>query len=356
MAPARPAAGRARVGRRALAATTFIAAVVGVGVWGAVAPDGGPSLRTVRVAAVQGGGVRGLSKSQVDPAVVYAAQFAATAQIPAHDGGRPPTLVVWPEDVVSLDTPLDGSQAEKDLSSLAVRVHATLEVGVTETVPGRRFRNEVVAFSPSGALVGRFEKVHRVPFGEYIPYRGFFKHLADLSAVPLDAVPGHGDGVLHTPAGPLGTMVSYEVFYADRGRTTTRAGAQLLTDPTNTSSYLTSQVPTQEIAAARLQAIAEGRDLVQAAPTGFSAFVDHRGRVLARTTLADRAVIVADLAMRDGRTYYERAGDLPVLALAGLSLVGGWAAALGAEPERSRAARGERAARLRRRGRSAIGG
>ena len=142
-----------------------------------------------------------------------------------------------------------------------------------------------MAFSPAGKLVARFEKVHRVPFGEYIPYRGFFKHLADLSSVPLDAIPGHGNGVLHTPAGPLGTLVSYEVFYAERGPVATRAGAQLLVDPTNTSSYLTSQVPTQEIAAARIQAIAEGRDVVQAAPTGFSAVIDHRGRVLARIDL-----------------------------------------------------------------------
>ena len=65
-----------------------------------------------------------------------------------------------------------------------------------------------------------------MPFGEYIPYRGFFKHLANLSSVPLDAIPGHGNGVLHTPAGPLGTLISYEVFYAGRGWVATRAGAR----------------------------------------------------------------------------------------------------------------------------------
>ena len=64
---------------------------------------------TLRVASVQGGGVRGLRKSEVDPATVTAAQFAATAEIASHDGGRAPSLVVWPEDVVSLDTPIDGT-------------------------------------------------------------------------------------------------------------------------------------------------------------------------------------------------------------------------------------------------------
>jgi len=47
-----------------------------------------------------------------------------------------------------------------------------------------------------------------------VPYRGFFAHLANLSAVPLDAVPGTGTGLLPTPAAPLGAMISYEVFYA----------------------------------------------------------------------------------------------------------------------------------------------
>jgi apolipoprotein N-acyltransferase len=328
--------------RHAVTGVAVLAVVVGVVSWAAAAPDGGGATRTLRVASVQGGGVRGLRKSQVDPATVTAAQFAATGQIAAHDGGRAPSLVVWPEDVVSLDMPVDGTPIERQLAALAMQLHGTLLVGVTETVSAQSFRNEILAFSPGGRLVARFEKVHRVPFGEYVPFRGFFKHVADLSSVPLDAIPGRGNGVLHTPAGPLGTLVSYEVFYAERGWITTRAGAQLLVDPTNTSSYLTSQVPTQEIAAARLQAIAEGRDVVQAAPTGFSAVIDHRGRVLARSNLGGRAVIIRDVELLSGRTIYERVGDLPVLILAGVLVVAGGLSALLADADRDLTARARR--------------
>jgi len=315
-----------RVGRPAAAGGAALAAVAAVCLWGAHAPDGGAPVAAVRVAAVQGGGVRGLSKAQVDPASVFTAQLRATDGISAVDRGRPPDLIVWPEDAVSLGEPLDGSPTEGSLAEVARRHLATLTVGVTETISASSFRNEIVAFGPHGRLVARFEKVHRVPFGEYVPDRAFFSHLASLSGVPLDAVPGHGDGVLRTPAGPLGTMVSYEVFFADRGRVATRAGAQLLIVPTNTSSYATGQVPSQEIAASRLQAIAEGRDLAQAAPTGFSALIDHRGAVLARTTLGRRQVLVGELMRRTGRTLYERFGDLPVLLAAGLLLIGGWLA------------------------------
>ncbi len=343
-APARRFDPRGATHGRGGTVAAALAALVAVGAvawWGAAAPDGGRGVGRVRVAAVQGGGARGLRKAEVSPASVFQAQLAATAEIPSAAGGEPPTLVVWPEDVVSLDVALDASSAETTLADTARQLHATLTVGVTETVSATSFRNEIVAFAPDGRLVARFEKVHRVPFGEYVPDRGFFAHLANLSAVPLDAIAGHGNGVLRTPAGPLGTMVSYEVFFAQRGHVATRAGAQLLIVPTNTASYSSSQVPSQEIAAARLQSIAEGRDLTQASPTGFSAVIDHRGRVLERSVLGRRQVVVGDVERRTGATVYERFGDLPVLVAAGVLLVGGWLAGLTdtAPPARPRRAR-----------------
>jgi apolipoprotein N-acyltransferase len=307
-----------------LVGSVALVAVVLISVIADHAPDGGPARGTLTAAAVQGGGVRGFRKSQVDPAIVLAAQYAATARMQQIDHGHAPQLVLWPEDVVSLSAPLDGSTAERSLSQLAVTLHSTLVVGLTENVSTTAFRNEMVAWGPNGTIVSRFEKVHRVPFGEYVPYRGFFEHLADLSSVPLDAIPGTGTGLLPTPAAPLGALVSFEVFYADRGRSSVRAGAQVLIVPTNTSSYSTSQVPTQEIAAAEIQAVEQGRDLIQAAPTGLSGVVDHRGRLLHRSTLGTQQVIFATLDRRTGETLYVRYGDTPVLALAGLGLVGGW--------------------------------
>jgi apolipoprotein N-acyltransferase len=313
-----------------LGCTAAVLAVVAVLATASAVSDGGPGTSTVRAAAVQGGGVRGLRQSQVDPTTVFAAQVDATATIPAVDGGRPPTLVLWPENAISLPRPLDAA-ATQELGAYASHLHATFVVGVTETVSPTRFRNEVLAFSPAGRLVARYEKAHRVPFGEYVPGRAFFSHLADLSAVPRDAIAGRGTGLLRTPAGELGTMISYEVFFPERGRAATRAGATVLIVPTNTSSYSTSQVPSQELAASQLQAIAEGRDLVQASPTGFIAVIDNHGRVLARSGLSERAVLVRDVRLRTGSTIYERFGDLPVLLLAGTLVAAGWAAALASQ-------------------------
>jgi apolipoprotein N-acyltransferase len=302
------------------------------------APDGGGPIRTMEVAAVQGGGIRGLSAQEVSPAGVFAAQVEATRLLADRlaGSGTAPALVVWPEDVVALvgadavprvgPAPPTGELGV--VARFAEQLHATVMAGVTIAVSDRAYRNEIVVWAPSGRIVTIFEKVHRVPFGEYVPDRGFFAHVADLSSVPLDAIAGHASGLVRTPAGPLGVLVSYEVFFADRSRSSVRAGAQVLVVPTNTSSYATSQVPAQEVAADRVQAVESGRDLVQAAPTGYSTLVDDRGLVMARTALGRQQLLLGSIALRNAQTVYVRLGDLPVLLLAALVLLIG----VGLEP------------------------
>ena len=314
----------AGLGTLVLVGAIALGGLVAVSIGADHAPDGGRSVGTVSTAAVQGGGARGFRKSQIDPRVVLAAQMSATERLRHSGHGRLPQLVLWPEDVVSLDTTLSDSPEEAVLSNLARTLHTTLVVGITETIASTTFRNEVVAWGPDGTIVSRYEKVHRVPFGEYVPYRSLFAHLGSLSAVPLDAEPGTGTGLLTTPAAPLGTMISYEVFYADRGRAPVRSGAQLLIVPTNTSSYATAQVPTQEIAASEVQAVQQGRDLLQAAPTGYSAAITNRGALLQRSVLGRQQIIFATLSRRVGWTLYVRYGDLPPVVLAAVALVAGW--------------------------------
>jgi apolipoprotein N-acyltransferase len=302
------------------------AILVGLGlaiVLGSLVPDGGPAVGSVTVAVVQGGGRRGVDKEQVDPAAVFAAQVRATRPLLALT--PPPSLVLWPEDVIALAGPLRGSTQGAAMAEEARRLHTTLVAGVTEPASPTTFRNEIVVWSPEGRIVGTFEKVHRVPFGEYVPFRSFISHFANLSEVPTDAIPGHGTGLLRTPAGPLGTLVSFEVFYANRSRPSVRAGAELLIVPTNTSSYAAAQVPTQEVAADSVQAVETGRDVVQAAPTGYSSVVDQRGRVLDRSVLGRPQLLRATVPLRRGFTPYDHLGDLPYLLLAGVGLVAAWA-------------------------------
>jgi len=173
---------------------------------------------------------------------------------------------------------------------------------ITEPAGDTAFRNAVVAWAPDGRVVARYDKVHRVPLCEYVPGRSFVRHLVNLDNIPRDAIAGRGPGLLRTPAGPLGVVISFEVFFSNRARAAIRAGGQVLVVPTNTASYTTSQVPASELATARLRAWETGRDVVMAAPTGFSAVLGPRGRIRLRTGLSTQQVLVATVERRVGLT------------------------------------------------------
>lgn len=289
------------------AATTLVAAL------GMVAPDGGPAGRPRKIAVVQGGGPRGFRAVDTDAREVFERHVQASQAI------TPPVdLVLWPEDVMDLTVPVEVSDEAAAVAALAIQVDAPVVAGLVEDDGPDRFRNAAVLWTPDGRISGRYDKVHRVPFGEYVPGRSVIKHLADLSVIPRDAVPGTGPGVL---PGHLGVVISYEVYFADRARAAARAGGRVLLVPTNAASFKTSQVPTTEVASAQLRAIETGRDLAQAAPTGYGALIDSHGRVKARTTLGRREVLHGVMHERTGQTLYSRTGDGPVVLLALLGLV-----------------------------------
>jgi apolipoprotein N-acyltransferase len=305
-----------RRGRRrpALASAALVVAVTLAGVH---APDGERS-GTIRAALVQGGGERGTRAINSSAARVFRAHVAATALVP--DGTD---LILWPEDVVDVQVDDVVGTAEGDaLSALAARHDATLVAGVVsgETT----FRNVAHVWGPDGEPGASYEKNQRVPFGEYIPFRSLVEKIADVSAVPIDARAGKGPGILRTEAGRLGVTISYEVFFARRARAAMKAGATVLLVPTNASSYSSSQMPALELGEARLRAVETGKEVLQAAPTGFSAVVDERGRVRSVSHLGRRQVLAATVEHRTGETPYTRLGDGPFVVAALLALALAW--------------------------------
>lgn len=305
--------------RRWLRGMVAAAAIVGLVALASVAPDGARA-GTLRVAAVQGGGERGTRAIYTSEAKVFRAQVAATADVP-----NGVDLVLWPEDVIDVDSDdvLRTPQGAV-MSRLASGHGATIVAGVVSGTSDEPFVNVAQVWRPDGTPGRRYEKNQRVPFGEWVPFRSLIERVADLSAVPRDARKARGPAFVPSPEGRLGVLISYEVFFARRARSALDHGAGVLLVPTNASSYSTTQMPALELGAARLRAVETGRDLLQAAPTGFSAFVDHRGRVRAHTDLGERDVLTATIERRNGKTIYTRVGDRPYLALALLVLAVAW--------------------------------
>jgi apolipoprotein N-acyltransferase len=166
-----------------------------------------------------------------------------------------------------------------------------------------------------------------VPFGEYVPLRGLLEGLgAPVDQVRTNAVPGTTPAVIELPDGTtLGVVISWEVFFGGRAREGVKHGASVIVNPTNGASYTGTVVQTQQVASSRLRAVETGRWVVQAAPTGFSAFVSPSGEVNQRTAVSERAVITREIDLRSGSTWYVTLGDRPwIFAVAVVFLVAAW--------------------------------
>jgi apolipoprotein N-acyltransferase len=297
----------------AVATATIVVALIVA----AVAPQGDDS-GELTIAAVQGGGPQGTRALDVPSSVVTERHLEATRTIKPGDDLD---LVVWPENGIDVDNePFTESPEYALVVAEAQRLGVPLSVGVTidseySAYPrDDSFVNAQVIVLPDGRVTSWYEKVQIVPFGEYVPFRGALEALgAPLDNVASDATRGRDPAVLHVDHddidAKLGVMISWEVFFGHRGR----AGddAQILLNPTNGASYTWTILQTQQIASSKLRAVETGRWVVQVSPTGFSAFISPDGDVIDRTGVSEQRVITANVALRDGATWYSTLGDWP---------------------------------------------
>lgn len=302
--------------RRHTTAGILAGLVIAVGVLTTVLPDGTHKIGETRVAIVQGGGPRGIRNSEQGTIRAYNAHVVANTLLKT-----PVDIILWPENAIAVKK-YTGSREAQDIRRIAIDRNATTIVGVVEDAGELNFRNESISISRTGEELDRFDKVRRVPYGEYFPGRSIIENLAEIPS--RDAIPGTKVGLIKTDVGPMAISISYEGFFDDRSRGGVRAGGQAILLPTNASSYVTSQVPTQQIAAARLRALESGRWLAQAAPTGLSAFIDHRGELIKRTVIEKQQVITETIELRTGLTLYMRTNDVPALIAMAILFLLGW--------------------------------
>jgi apolipoprotein N-acyltransferase len=297
--------------------------------WAAVAPDG-HAVGEIEVAVVQGGGLQRTRATPEDGPIVLQRHVDASELVQT-----PVDLVLWPENVVNprppyLDQPdterfLTFDEATEAVQQVARELDTTLIPGWFYAIDDDSTVNysEVVTADgtpPFPGAITRYDKVRTVPFGEFVPLRWLIEPFAGEALPPRDVQPGTGPAVLDTPVGRVGVAISWEVFFDTRALDAARNGAQLLTNPTNGSSYWLSIVQTQQIASSKLRALETGRWVLQAAPTGFSAIVQPDGDVVARTRIGEQAALGGTVELRDGKTIYVRVGRWPMLTIAVLLL------------------------------------
>jgi apolipoprotein N-acyltransferase len=302
------------------AAGLLLAAAAVVG--GAHVAPRGHDVGTAEVALVQGGGKQGTRKTDTGVVDVFERHVEATALV------EPPVdLVVWPEDVIDTDGDFESDPWADVVGDLARELDAPMLVGTVEGAGPDHFRNSAVLVDATGQVIDRYDKVHRVPFGEFVPFRSLLEKVAGDALPDRDALIGDLPGHVDVPGavGRVAVPISWEIFFADRTREGVEDGGRLVLNPTNGASFTGTIVQTQQVASSRMRAIETGRWVAQVAPTGFTAVVDDDGKVLERSAVSEVRVIQRELVLRDGLTIYTRLGNLPALLAAALLIAAGWA-------------------------------
>ncbi len=290
---------------------------------GSIAPHGHDIGRSLNIAAVQGGGPQGTLAINTNRRDVVTRHLDATRTISGVStaSDKQLDLVIWPENVIDVSS-FSSSVERAEVAAEAARLNAPFLVGITEDLDNRYFTNAQVVVNTDGSLGDRYDKVRRVPFGEFVPMRGLLEAVgAPVDRIPRDAMAGHDTAILRAADTTIAVVISWEVFFAGRANEGIERGATLLVNPTNGSSYTGTILQTQQIASSRLRALETGRWLVQVSPTGFSAFVSPSGQVFDRTGVSEQHVITRDVQLRSGRTIYSYIGDMPIILLMIASLL-----------------------------------
>jgi apolipoprotein N-acyltransferase len=313
-----------RVWRRALA----LAVAGGVAVGPMWLPLGlaGPRAGELDVALVQGNVperrftdfASRTGRSGPEDFTIIQNHISATEPLAAN----PPNLVVWPENSIDRD-PLADPDVGLRIEDVVRRVGAPLIAGAILDVEGQpdRFINANLLFSTAGPIEARYDKIHLVPFGEYVPWPRLRRYIDALEQIPQDGLPGRAPVVFDIGSAEIGSVICFESTYSGFVREFVRKGAQVLVVTTNNASFRRSPAARQHVAMSQLRAVEEGRYVMHAAISGITAVIDASGRIREETRLFTRDVVRRTVPLADGLTPYGRFGEATELGFMGFGLV-----------------------------------
>lgn len=260
---------------------------------------------SITVAAVQGNSNSGLF-ADYERGEILQDHYDATTSL--FDRGLELDVIVWPENASDLN-PLESSYAASVLELVSDRLEAPLVVG-TITTEGEESFNSVLLWEAGEGPVDQYDKVHPVPFAEYLPARDFFYPLAPslFDLVPRDYSFGERDTVVDLDGVVAGISICYDIVDDDLLARQIDEGAQVLLAPTNNADFGVSDQSVQQLAIARLRAVESGRALVNTSTVGASAIVMPDGSTLDELPLFTAGTMVNEVPLSDTITPAHAAG------------------------------------------------
>ncbi len=278
--------------------------------------------RPIKVAIVQGNidqSVKWETDYQRETIEIYRTLTRGVAK------GRP-HLVIWPETAVPFFFPFDHpfSPVVRDIPS---EIGAYLAFGSPfYDREGARIRyfNSAYLLSPDGEIRGRYDKIHLVPFGEYVPLSRFLPFIAPLVESVGDIVSGsetRGTVVFSMPRGKFGVLICYEIIFPDLNRRFVKKGADFLVTITNDAWFGKTSAPFQHFSMATFRAVENRAFVARAANTGISGIITSTGRIAVESEIFSRQAVTGEVFLKGPETLYTRYGDVFAHACLGWSLL-----------------------------------
>jgi apolipoprotein N-acyltransferase len=229
----------------------------------------------------------------------------------AQDSPVRPSLIVWPE------VPAPFSMQDPNFSQRALKIArdsaSDFLVGIVDWKRDAAGKwgasNTATLLDPAGRRIFTYDKIHLVPFGEFVPYRRLLWFAGRLTADIGDFTPGNSYGVGKLPGGTFGVFICYEAIFPPQVRQYTLHGAQLLINVSNDGWFGRSSAPAQHLMMARVRAVENRRWLLRDTNNGFTASIDPYGRIIAELPTDVRAELDAPYGFRTGLSPYVRLGD-----------------------------------------------
>ena len=286
------------------------------------------SSKSVHVGAVQGNVPRlGLDFNAQRRAVLDNHVRTTIGYGQAIDSGlaAQPDFVLWPENASDI-SPLDNADAAAEITAASEAVRAPILVGTLLRNPDGRPTNSVLVWDGAKGPVDRYDKHIVQPFGEYLPWRPFFRLFSSYADMAGNFKPGTGPTVVDVPGRSgevtVGVATCWEVAFDRAARQSVRDGAQMLYVPTNNATFGRTEMTYQQLAMSQVRAVEHGRAVVVAATSGVSAIIDADGSITDQSGFFTSDVLTGTLPLRNNTTLATRLGAWPE-ALAIVVAVGG---------------------------------
>jgi apolipoprotein N-acyltransferase len=268
----------------------------------------------------------GLVQGNIDQSMKWDESFrretmAIYERLTLKVGQEKPDLILWPETA----TPFffqDAKEYQPLILDIPVNTKAFLLFGTPsykiEKGKANHYNSAYLA-SPSGQIIGKYDKIHLVPFGEYVPLSDLLSFIGSLGEGIGDFKSGKEIFNFSLPHGKFGVLICFEIIFPDLCRRFVKQGAELLVTITNDAWFGKTSAPYQHFSIAAFRAVENRVFVARAANTGITGLIGPTGKILKQGAIFKEETMTGTIPLMKEKTFYTQYGDVFAYVCSGFS-------------------------------------